>query len=42
MNVPEAARRLEVSLNLVYALYGNGRLPHTRMGLGRGPPASAR
>jgi excisionase family DNA binding protein len=36
MTVREAANRLEVSVSMVYALCGSGRLPHTRIGLGRG------
>jgi excisionase family DNA binding protein len=36
MNVREAAKRLEVSTSMVYALCAEGRLPHVRVGLGRG------
>jgi excisionase family DNA binding protein len=36
MDVREAARRLEVSIATVYGLCGQGRLPHARVGLGRG------
>jgi excisionase family DNA binding protein len=36
MNVGEAAKRLEVSTSMVYALCSSGRLPHVRVGLGRG------
>ncbi len=36
MDVREAARRLEVSIATVYGLCGQGRMPHARVGLGRG------
>ena len=36
MNVRDAAKRLEVSTSMVYALCAQGRLPHVRVGLGRG------
>ena len=36
MTVREAANRLEVSVSMVYALCGRGRLAHTRIGIGRG------
>ncbi len=36
MNVREAARRLEVLAWMVYAVCAEGRLPHLRVGLGRG------
>jgi excisionase family DNA binding protein len=36
MNVKEAAKRLEVSPSLVYALASAGRLRHYRIGNGRG------
>jgi excisionase family DNA binding protein len=36
MTVREVAKRLEISISMVYALCSNGRLPHTRIGLGRG------
>ena len=36
MNVREAAKRLEVSASIVYGLCAQRRLPHVRVGLGRG------
>ncbi len=36
MKVREAAKRLEVSSSIVYGLCAQGRLPHVRVGLGRG------
>ena len=36
MTVKQAAERLEVSASLIYALIGEGKLPCTRHGLGRG------
>ena len=36
MKVREAAQRLEVSTSIVYGLCAQGRLPHVRVGLGRG------
>ncbi len=36
MKVREAAKRLEVSASIVYGLCAQGRLPHVRVGLGRG------
>jgi excisionase family DNA binding protein len=36
MKVPEVASRLDVSASMVYALCASGRLPHVRVGLGRG------
>ena len=36
MKVPEAAKRLEVSASMVYGLCASGRMPHKRIGLGRG------
>ena len=36
MKVSEAAKRLEVSVSLVYALLTSGKLKGTRHGLGRG------
>jgi excisionase family DNA binding protein len=36
MDVREAARRLEVSASTVYSLCSEGRMPHARVGLGRG------
>jgi excisionase family DNA binding protein len=36
MDVQEAARRLEVSASTVYGLCGQGRMPHSRVGLRRG------
>jgi excisionase family DNA binding protein len=36
MNVRDAAKRLEVSTSMVYALCAEGRLPHVRVGLARG------
>lgn len=36
MDVREAAKRLEVSVTLIYELCHAGKLPHARIGLGRG------
>jgi excisionase family DNA binding protein len=36
MTVREVSKKLEISVSMVYALCGSGRLPHTRIGLGRG------
>ena len=36
MNVREAAKRLGVSTSIAYGICAQGRLPHVRVGLGRG------
>lgn len=36
MTVAEAAQRLEITPSLVYKLCREGRLPHRRLGFGRG------
>ena len=36
LKVPAVARHLQCSPALVYALCSEGRLPHIRLGLGRG------
>ena len=36
LTVKQAARRLNVSPSLVYAMCAAGRLPHHRVGVGRG------
>jgi len=36
MDVQEVAKRLEVSTATVYALCARGRMPHARVGVGRG------
>ena len=36
MKVPEVAKRLDVSVSMIYSLCAGGRMPHVRVGLGRG------
>ena len=36
MKVPEVAKRVDVSVSMIYGLCASGRMPHVRVGLGRG------